>query len=45
MPRALIEAFASGLNILQGWGMTETSPVGPITSIKPNLVDAPADTL
>ena len=46
VPRALIEAFDKfGLNIRQGWGMTETSPVGSITSIKPNLVDAPTETL
>ncbi len=46
VPRSLIEAFDRfGLNIRQGWGMTETSPVGSLTSIKPNLVDAPAETL
>ena len=46
VPRALIEAFDHfGLNIRQGWGMTETSPVGSITSIKPNLLDAPMETL
>jgi len=46
VPRALIEAFDQyGLTIRQGWGMTETSPLGSITSIKPNLVDAPADRL
>lgn len=46
VPRALIEAFDRfGLNIRQGWGMTETSPVGSITSIKPNLTDAPVETL
>ena len=46
VPRALIEAFDKfGLNIRQGWGMTETSPVGSITSIKPNLVDAPTEAL
>jgi fatty-acyl-CoA synthase len=46
VPRALIEAFDKfDLNIRQGWGMTETSPVGSITSIKPNLVDAPVEAL
>jgi fatty-acyl-CoA synthase len=46
VPRSLIEAFDQyQLNIRQGWGMTETSPLGSITSIKPNLVDAPAETL
>ena len=44
VPRSLIEAFDKfGLNIRQGWGMTETSPVGTLTSIKPNLADAPAE--
>ncbi len=46
VPRSLIEAFDQyGLTIRQGWGMTETSPIGSFTSIKPELVDAPADTL
>jgi fatty-acyl-CoA synthase len=46
VPRSLIEAFDKyGLTIKQGWGMTETSPVGSFTSIKPNLLDAPADAL
>jgi fatty-acyl-CoA synthase len=46
VPRSLIEAFDQyGLTIKQGWGMTETSPLGSITSIKPNLIDAPADRL
>ena len=31
-PRAMIEAFSErhGLHITHGWGMTETSPIGPI---------------
>jgi acyl-CoA synthetase (AMP-forming)/AMP-acid ligase II len=46
VPRSLIEAFDTfGLNIRQGWGMTETSPVGSLTSIKPHLAGAPAETL
>ena len=46
VPRSLIEAFDQyGLTIKQGWGMTETSPIGSFTSIKPDLLDAPADTL
>ena len=30
MPRSLMEAFQKqyGVTIIQGWGMTETSPVG-----------------
>ncbi|HXW81113.1 MAG TPA: long-chain fatty acid--CoA ligase [Acidimicrobiales bacterium] len=33
VPRALIEAFKErhGLSIVQGWGMTETSPAGTMT--------------
>ncbi len=46
VPRSLIEAFDKyDLFIKQGWGMTETSPLGSITSIKPSLADAPAETL
>ncbi|MFA5916458.1 MAG: AMP-binding protein, partial [Burkholderiales bacterium] len=46
VPRSLIEAFDQyGLTIKQGWGMTETSPLGSFTSIKPELLDAPADKL
>ena len=46
VPRSLIEAFDQyGLTIKQGWGMTETSPLGSFTSIKPELIDAPADKL
>jgi fatty-acyl-CoA synthase len=46
VPRSLIEAFDKfGLTIKQGWGMTETSPIGSFTSIKPDLLDLPADTL
>ncbi len=43
VPRALMEAFEKefGLTILQGWGMTETSPVGSIARV-PRRVDGEA---
>jgi fatty-acyl-CoA synthase len=39
VPRALIEAFKErhGLSIVQGWGMTETSPGGTITDFLGDL--------
>jgi fatty-acyl-CoA synthase len=38
VPEALIRAFAAhGVAITQGWGMTETSPVCTISTIKSNL--------
>jgi len=38
VPEALIRAFARrGAEIRQGWGMTETSPVGSIAYLKPEL--------
>src|SRR5512139_2795334 len=38
VPEALIRAFAKhGAEIRQGWGMTETSPVGSIAYLKPEL--------
>jgi len=44
VPEALIRAFARhGAEIRQGWGMTETSPVGSIAYLKPELQDASED--
>jgi len=44
VPEALIRAFARhGAEIRQGWGMTETSPVGSIAYLKPELRDAPEE--
>jgi fatty-acyl-CoA synthase len=44
VPEALIRAFARhGAEIRQGWGMTETSPVGSIAYLKPELRGASDD--
>ena len=46
VPRSLIEAFKErhGLSIVQGWGMTETSPGGTITDFIGDLRHASPDT-
>ena len=44
VPEAMIRAFAAhGVAITQGWGMTETSPVCTISSIKANLQNISED--
>ncbi|HEX6047846.1 MAG TPA: long-chain-fatty-acid--CoA ligase, partial [Gemmatimonadaceae bacterium] len=45
VPEALIRAFQDrhGLSILQGWGMTETSPVGSVSTVPSDLEEAPSD--
>ncbi len=47
VPRSLSEAYkeATGLPILQAWGMTETSPVASICRVKSTLVDQDEDAL
>ena len=43
-PDRLIRAFDDyGVEILHGWGMTETSPVGAVSHLKPDLRDADYD--
>jgi fatty-acyl-CoA synthase len=45
VPRALSEGFRDkiGLPITQGWGMTETSPLGSVSTLKSNLDDLDED--
>lgn len=44
VPESLIRAFdALGLAIVQGWGMTETSPLATVSYLKPELRGASAD--
>ncbi len=44
VPESLIRAFdAHGIWIMQGWGMTETSPVGTLSYVTAALQDASAD--
>ena len=44
VPEALIRAFdAHGIWVMQGWGMTETSPVGTLSYLTAALQDASAD--
>ena len=44
-PRAMIERFDKehGVRVLQGWGMTEMSPLGTITSMRRGERDLPAE--
>jgi fatty-acyl-CoA synthase len=45
VPRAMIAGYAQhGLTIVQGWGMTETSPVASTASLPHDLADADQDT-
>jgi fatty-acyl-CoA synthase len=45
VPEPLIRAFQNrhGLHIVQGWGMTETSPVASVSNVPTDLASAPAD--
>jgi fatty-acyl-CoA synthase len=46
VPRALIAAYKErhGLTVVQGWGMTETSPVASVTDFVGDLRDADEET-
>jgi fatty-acyl-CoA synthase len=46
VPRALIAAYKErhGLEVVQGWGMTETSPVASVTDFLGDLADADDET-
>ncbi len=44
VPKSMIEGYQKlGLFIIQGWGMTETSPLASTSSVPPELADAPDD--
>jgi fatty-acyl-CoA synthase len=44
VPRSMIEGYSKhGLEILQGWGMTETSPLASSAILPPELDDLPDD--
>jgi fatty-acyl-CoA synthase len=44
VPRSMLEGFDKhGLTIVQAWGMTETSPMGTICRLPPELDDASED--
>ncbi|MCU1461061.1 MAG: long-chain fatty acid--CoA ligase [Acidimicrobiales bacterium] len=47
VPRALSEGFraATGMPLLQAWGMTETSPVASVCRIRSTLADRPEEEL
>ncbi|MFA7506051.1 MAG: long-chain fatty acid--CoA ligase [Burkholderiaceae bacterium] len=43
-PESLIRAFArNGVELAQGWGMTETSPLATVFNLKPELADVDED--
>ncbi|MGH9751763.1 MAG: AMP-binding protein, partial [Blastocatellia bacterium] len=44
-PRAMIDWFETnlGVNFIQAWGMTETSPLGTVTRLKPQMKDWPRE--
>ena len=46
-PRSIIEAFDQkhGITVHQGWGMTETSPLGTIFKVKPTMGELTKDEL
>jgi acyl-CoA synthetase (AMP-forming)/AMP-acid ligase II len=44
VPKSMIEGYQKhGLTIVQGWGMTETSPLASTSVVPPELDDMPAD--
>ncbi len=44
-PLSMIRAFEAdhGITFIQGWGMTETSPVGSVSMLTPAMEDLPAE--
>ncbi|MEJ8814150.1 long-chain-fatty-acid--CoA ligase [Variovorax ureilyticus] len=47
VPRAMLERFEKqfGAEVVQGWGMTETSPIGVISKLLPKHAALPAEEL
>lgn len=44
LPEALIRGFAKyGVELVQGWGMTEMSPIGTVNVLPPRIKDLPED--
>lgn len=45
VPESLIRAFNDefGIEVLQGWGMTETSPIGTLSNMTPETASMPYD--
>lgn len=45
VPESLIRAFHDGygIEVVQGWGMTETSPIGTLSNLTPELLELPYD--
>ncbi|MGH7561251.1 MAG: long-chain fatty acid--CoA ligase [Gemmatimonadales bacterium] len=45
LPRALLEGIERdfGVNVVQGWGMTEMSPVGTLSALKARMDDWPVE--
>ncbi|CAN5129558.1 N/A [soil metagenome] len=45
VPESLIRAFHDefGIEVLQGWGMTETSPIGTLSNMTPETLALPYD--
>ena len=45
VPESLIRAFHDefGVDVVQGWGMTETSPIGTLSNLTPELQALPYD--
>ena len=44
LPEALIRGYAAhGVELQQGWGMTEMSPIGTVNTLPPRIAALPAD--
>jgi len=44
VPESMIARFDSyGITVIQGWGMTETSPLASLSQLKPELLEAPKE--